>query len=115
MKAPAMLYGDTSTWNHMSDEPNGGLDKIQDLLLRQESGQGVVTSCFQYISHVSFLPLPHVVLRMLMSFCSDSVYESGGFSFMAGCLPWYKGVFFKKNGCKFGRCIICLLELDCME
>ena len=78
IKAPAMLYGDTSTWNHMSDEQNGGLDKIQDLLLRQESGQGVVTSCFQYISHVSFLRFPHVVLRILMSFCSDSVYGLGG-------------------------------------
>ncbi|CUS11245.1 unnamed protein product [Tuber aestivum] len=53
VKAPAMLYGDTSTWNHMSDEPNGGLDKIQDLLLRQESEQGVVTCCFQYISHIT--------------------------------------------------------------
>ena len=47
----------------MSDESNGGLDKIQDLLLRQESGQGVVTSCFQYISHVSFLRFPHCRLE----------------------------------------------------
>ncbi|KAI5837307.1 helicase swr1 [Morchella snyderi] len=51
IKAPAMLYGDTSTWNHFSDTKGGGLERIQDLLLRQESGEGIVSSCFQYISH----------------------------------------------------------------
>lgn len=51
VKAPAMLYGDTNSWNHLSDSKGGGLDRIQDLLLRQESGQGIVSSCFQYISH----------------------------------------------------------------
>jgi len=29
------------------------MDRIQDLLLRQEAKEGVVSSCFQYISHVS--------------------------------------------------------------
>ena len=62
----------------MSDEQNRGLDKIQDLLLRQESGQGAVTSCFQ-------LRFPHVVLRILMSFCSESVYGLGG---GGGLLLW---------------------------
>lgn len=51
IKAPAMLYGDTSSWNHYTDKKGGGLDKIQDLLLRQESGEGIVSSVFQYISH----------------------------------------------------------------
>ncbi|KAL7269127.1 DNA-dependent ATPase protein rad54 [Rhizina undulata] len=51
IKAPAILYGDTSTWNHFTDMKGGGLDRIQDLLLRQESGGGDVTGCFQYISH----------------------------------------------------------------
>ncbi|KAI5776865.1 recombinational repair protein [Geopyxis carbonaria] len=51
IKAPAMLYGDTSSWNHFTDKKGGGLGTIQDLLLRQESGQGVVTAAFQYISH----------------------------------------------------------------
>lgn len=51
VRAPAMLYGDTSSWNHLTDKPGGGLGGIQDLLLRQESGQGVVSACFQYISH----------------------------------------------------------------
>ncbi|PSR92321.1 P-loop containing nucleoside triphosphate hydrolase protein [Coniella lustricola] len=48
IKAPAMLYGDTSTWNHFNNE---GLKANQDLLLRQECGADEVTSVFQYISH----------------------------------------------------------------
>ena len=54
MKAPAMLYGDTSTWNHfVNDGEKGPLGKIQDLLLRQETvgGLGEVSAVFQYISH----------------------------------------------------------------
>ncbi|KLU84539.1 DNA repair protein rhp54 [Magnaporthiopsis poae ATCC 64411] len=48
IKAPAMLYGDTSTWNHFTNE---GLKPIQDLLLRQECGENEVSAVFQYISH----------------------------------------------------------------
>ncbi|RKF56840.1 DNA repair protein rhp54 [Erysiphe neolycopersici] len=48
IKAPAMMYGDTSTWNHFN---NSGLESIQDLLLRQESGEPEVSAVFQYISH----------------------------------------------------------------
>ncbi|KAJ4303505.1 DNA-dependent ATPase protein rad54 [Kalmusia sp. IMI 367209] len=52
MKAPAMLYGDTSTWNHMiNDGETGPLGKIQDLLLRNESAEKEVSAVFQYISH----------------------------------------------------------------
>ncbi|KAI1847959.1 hypothetical protein JX266_006072 [Neoarthrinium moseri] len=48
IKAPAMLYGDTSTWNHFINE---NLKPIQDLLLRQECGEPEVSAVFQYISH----------------------------------------------------------------
>ncbi|KAK0713777.1 P-loop containing nucleoside triphosphate hydrolase protein [Lasiosphaeria miniovina] len=48
IKAPAMLYGDTSTWNHFA---NGSLKPIQDLLLRQECGEPEISAVFQYISH----------------------------------------------------------------
>ncbi|RMY03872.1 hypothetical protein D0867_10544 [Hortaea werneckii] len=52
IKAPAMLYGDTSTWNHLvNDGENGAMGKIQDLLLRQESSEKDVSAVFQYISH----------------------------------------------------------------
>ncbi|TAQ84713.1 hypothetical protein B7494_g6952 [Chlorociboria aeruginascens] len=48
IKAPAMMYGDTSTWNHFVNE---GLMPIQDLLLRQECGAPDISAVFQYISH----------------------------------------------------------------
>ncbi|KAH7029347.1 P-loop containing nucleoside triphosphate hydrolase protein [Microdochium trichocladiopsis] len=48
VKAPAMLYGDTSTWNHFVNE---GMQQLQDLLLRQECGEPEVSAVFQYISH----------------------------------------------------------------
>jgi len=54
MRAQAMLYGDTSTWNHfVNDGEKGPLGAIQDLLLRQETAQGYgeVSAVFQYISH----------------------------------------------------------------
>ena len=52
IKAPAMLYGDTSSWNHfVNDGVQGPLGKIQDLLLRQETGDQAVSAVFQYISH----------------------------------------------------------------
>ncbi|KAJ9655837.1 DNA-dependent ATPase protein rad54 [Neophaeococcomyces mojaviensis] len=51
-KAPAMLYGDTSSWNHfVNDGEKGPLGKIQDLLLRQEASENAVSAVFQYISH----------------------------------------------------------------
>ena len=52
VKAPAMLYGDTSSWNHyVNDGETGALSKIQDLLIRQETGERDVSAVFQYISH----------------------------------------------------------------
>ncbi|KAH6844828.1 P-loop containing nucleoside triphosphate hydrolase protein [Chaetomium sp. MPI-CAGE-AT-0009] len=48
IKAQAMLYGDTSTWNHFV---NDGLKVIQDHLLKQECGAEEVSAVFQYISH----------------------------------------------------------------
>jgi DNA repair and recombination protein RAD54 and RAD54-like protein len=48
LKAQAMLYGDTSTWNHFTNE---ALKPIQDHLLRQECGEPEVSAVFQYISH----------------------------------------------------------------
>lgn len=52
IKAPAMLYGDTSTWNHFTNEgKDGPMARIQDLLLRQECEEKDVSAVFQYISH----------------------------------------------------------------
>ena len=53
IKANAMLYGDTSTWNHFVNDKadKGEMGKIQDLLLRQECAEKDVSAVFQYISH----------------------------------------------------------------
>jgi DNA repair and recombination RAD54-like protein len=46
IKAPAMMYGDTSTWNHFV---NDGLQPIQDLWLRQGCGEQEVSAVFKYM------------------------------------------------------------------
>ncbi|RDW65876.1 DNA-dependent ATPase RAD54 [Aspergillus mulundensis] len=52
IKAPAMLYGDTSSWNHfVNTGDKGPLNQIQDLLIRQETQERDVSAVFQYISH----------------------------------------------------------------
>ncbi|KIP08757.1 hypothetical protein PHLGIDRAFT_363714 [Phlebiopsis gigantea 11061_1 CR5-6] len=48
MKAPALLYGDASTWNHFT---NDELKNNHDDLLRAETGLPEVSFVFQYISH----------------------------------------------------------------
>ncbi|KAK0228711.1 DNA repair protein, SNF2 family [Armillaria fumosa] len=47
-KAPALLYGDASTWNHFTNEE---LKNNHDDLLRAETGLPEVSFVFQYISH----------------------------------------------------------------
>ncbi|KAI0306483.1 DNA repair protein, SNF2 family [Multifurca ochricompacta] len=48
IKAPALLYGDASTWNHFTSEE---LRNNHDDLLRAEVGYPQVSFVFQYISH----------------------------------------------------------------
>ncbi|KAF7305012.1 SNF2 family domain-containing protein [Mycena kentingensis (nom. inval.)] len=48
LKAPAMLYGDASTWNHYT---NAELRNNHDDLLRAEVDLDEVSFVFQYISH----------------------------------------------------------------
>ncbi|KAJ7111524.1 DNA repair protein, SNF2 family [Mycena crocata] len=48
LKAPAMLYGDASSWNHFT---NAELKNNHDDLLRAEVGLKEVSFVFQYISH----------------------------------------------------------------
>ncbi|KAK4696886.1 hypothetical protein P7C70_g8300, partial [Phenoliferia sp. Uapishka_3] len=52
LKSPAMLYGDTSTWNHLT---NACLANIHDDLLRAETGLDSVTACFQYSQALAVL------------------------------------------------------------
>ncbi|KAF9053805.1 hypothetical protein BDZ89DRAFT_939214 [Hymenopellis radicata] len=48
IKAPVLLYGDASTWNHFTNEE---LKNNHDDLLRAEVGLPEVSFVFQYISH----------------------------------------------------------------
>jgi DNA repair and recombination RAD54-like protein len=48
IKAPALLYGDGSTWNHFT---NAELKNNHDDLLRAEVGQPDISFVFQFISH----------------------------------------------------------------
>ncbi|CCE72703.1 Piso0_000294 [Millerozyma farinosa CBS 7064] len=47
-KSPAMLYGDSTTWNHLT---HSTLSSNEDILLKNESNFSDVTFAFQYISH----------------------------------------------------------------
>jgi DNA repair and recombination protein RAD54 and RAD54-like protein len=48
VKAPVLLYGDASTWNHYRNEE---LKNNHDDALRAEVGQPEISFLFQYISH----------------------------------------------------------------
>ncbi|RPA79564.1 DNA repair and recombination protein RAD54 [Ascobolus immersus RN42] len=50
VRSKAMLYGDTSTWDHFQSGTKEGLGGCKDLLMREEGGEEV-TAVFQYISH----------------------------------------------------------------
>lgn len=48
IKAPAMLYGDATTWNHLNHQ---ALANNEDILITNEAQHNDVTFAFQYISH----------------------------------------------------------------
>lgn len=48
IKAPAMLYGDATSWNHIHHD---NFDKNEDFLIGNESNFEDISYCFQYISH----------------------------------------------------------------
>ena len=47
-RAPAMLYGDATTWNHLNHD---ALEKTNDHLLKNEHHYDDISFAFQYISH----------------------------------------------------------------
>lgn len=48
IRAPTMLYGDATTWNHINHD---ALQKTNDHLLRNEYNYDDISFAFQYISH----------------------------------------------------------------
>ncbi|KAL6942233.1 hypothetical protein ACO0QE_003401 [Hanseniaspora vineae] len=49
VRSPAMLYGDATTWNHLSHR---SLQRTNDHLLREEFQHKEISFVFQYISHI---------------------------------------------------------------
>ncbi|OJJ73242.1 hypothetical protein ASPBRDRAFT_53463 [Aspergillus brasiliensis CBS 101740] len=78
IKAPAMLYGDTSTWNHfVNDGEQGALSKIQDLLIRQETGERDVSAVFQLekvVRDAAFRGEHEEIQKIVDQLCHDYAY-----------------------------------------
>ncbi|PWY88417.1 hypothetical protein BO70DRAFT_369295 [Aspergillus heteromorphus CBS 117.55] len=78
IKAPAMLYGDTSTWNHfVNDGEQGLLSKIQDLLIRQETGEHDVSAVFQLekvVRDAAFRGEHEDIQKIVDQLCHDYAY-----------------------------------------
>ncbi|PYH46872.1 uncharacterized protein BP01DRAFT_390545 [Aspergillus saccharolyticus JOP 1030-1] len=78
IKAPAMLYGDTSTWNHfVNDGETGHLSKIQDLLIRQETEEKEVSAVFQLekvVREAAFRGEHEEIQKIVDQLCHDYAY-----------------------------------------
>ncbi|KAL4892675.1 vacuolar protein 14 C-terminal Fig4p binding-domain-containing protein [Aspergillus ambiguus] len=76
IKAPAMLYGDTSSWNHfVNDGEKGALGKIQDLLMRQESGERDVSAVLEKVVRDAAYKGDHEEIRKIVDqLCHDYAY-----------------------------------------
>ncbi|RAH74793.1 uncharacterized protein BO66DRAFT_416968 [Aspergillus aculeatinus CBS 121060] len=78
IKAAAMLYGDTSTWNHfVNDGETGHLSKIQDLLIRQETGERDVSAVFQLekvVREAAFRGEHEEIQKIVDQLCHDYAY-----------------------------------------
>ncbi|OJJ49150.1 hypothetical protein ASPZODRAFT_150087 [Penicilliopsis zonata CBS 506.65] len=94
IKAPALLYGDTSSWNHfVNDGEKGALSKIQDLLLRQETGEKDVSAVFQYITlekivrDAVFKGEHDKIQKIVYQLCHDYAYAEGVAPYLKEIVP----------------------------
>ncbi|KAL4994975.1 vacuolar protein 14 C-terminal Fig4p binding-domain-containing protein [Aspergillus recurvatus] len=78
IKAPAMLYGDTSSWNHFVNAgEKGPLSQIQDLLIRQETQERDVSAVFQLekvVRDSAFRGDHEVIQKIVDQLCHDYAY-----------------------------------------
>ncbi|KAL2840571.1 vacuolar protein 14 C-terminal Fig4p binding-domain-containing protein [Aspergillus pseudoustus] len=73
IKAPALLYGDTSSWNHfVNDGEKGALSKIQDLLIRQETEERDVSA--KLVRDSAFRGDIGVIQKIVDQLCHDYAY-----------------------------------------
>ncbi|KAL4808273.1 vacuolar protein 14 C-terminal Fig4p binding-domain-containing protein [Aspergillus unguis] len=78
IKAPAMLYGDTSSWNHyVNCGEKGPLNQIQDLLIRQETQERDVSAVFQLekvVRDSAFKGDHESIQKIVDQLCHDYAY-----------------------------------------
>ncbi|PYI30279.1 hypothetical protein BP00DRAFT_487539 [Aspergillus indologenus CBS 114.80] len=101
IKAAAMLYGDTSTWNHfVNDGETGHLSKIQDLLIRQETGERDVSAVFhqtnscdsptrleKVVREAAFRGEHEEIQKIVDQLCHDYAYAEGVAPYLKEIVP----------------------------
>ncbi|KAL4881947.1 vacuolar protein 14 C-terminal Fig4p binding-domain-containing protein [Aspergillus karnatakaensis] len=91
IKAPAMLYGDTSSWNHfVNSGESGPLSKIQDLLIRQETQEKDVSA--KVVRDSAFRGDHPVIQKIVDQLCHDYAYAVHQPHARNGVAPYLKEI-----------------------
>ncbi|KAL2794762.1 vacuolar protein 14 C-terminal Fig4p binding-domain-containing protein [Aspergillus keveii] len=91
IKAPALLYGDTSSWNHfVNDGEKGPLSKIQDLLIRQETQERDVSA--KVVRDSAFRGDHEVIQKIVDQLCHDYAYAVHQPHARNGVAPYLKEI-----------------------
>ncbi|KAL6233173.1 hypothetical protein BDW75DRAFT_232206 [Aspergillus navahoensis] len=86
IKAPAMLYGDTSSWNHFVNAgEKGPLNQIQDLLIRQETQERDVSA--KVVRDSAFRGDHEVIQKIVDQLCHDYAYAEGVAPYLKEIVP----------------------------
>ncbi|KAL2869867.1 vacuolar protein 14 C-terminal Fig4p binding-domain-containing protein [Aspergillus lucknowensis] len=91
IKAPALLYGDTSSWNHfVNDGESGALSKIQDLLIRQETKEKDVSA--KVVRDSAFKGDHEVIQKIVEQLCHAYAYAVHQPHARNGVAPYLKEI-----------------------
>ncbi|KAL4798573.1 vacuolar protein 14 C-terminal Fig4p binding-domain-containing protein [Aspergillus venezuelensis] len=91
IKAPAMLYGDTSSWNHfVNTGEKGQLNQIQDLLIRQETEERDVSA--KVVRDSAFRGDHEVIQKVVDQLCHDYAYAVHQPHARNGVAPYLKEI-----------------------
>ncbi|KAL4985475.1 vacuolar protein 14 C-terminal Fig4p binding-domain-containing protein [Aspergillus falconensis] len=91
IKAPAMLYGDTSSWNHfVNTGEKGPLNQIQDLLIRQETQERDVSA--KVVRDSAFRGDHEVIQKIVDQLCHDYAYAVHQPHARNGVAPYLKEI-----------------------
>ncbi|KAL2814849.1 vacuolar protein 14 C-terminal Fig4p binding-domain-containing protein [Aspergillus cavernicola] len=91
IKAPALLYGDTSSWNHfVNSGENCPLSKIQDFLIRQETQERDVSA--KVVRDSAFRGDHEVIRKVVDQLCHDYAYAVHQPHARNGVAPYLKEI-----------------------